>query len=60
LSKKIAQAIINQGADYLLAVKGNQTKLADSFTRHFPMHVVANYEGDPYSTQEKNQTSLVP
>lgn len=56
--KKIALEIINQGADYLLAVKGNQPKLADAFTAHFPMHKVATYEGDSYSTQEKNRGRL--
>ena len=56
--KKIALEIINQGADYLLAVKGNQPKMADAFTAHFPMHKVATYEGDSYSIQEKSHGRL--
>lgn len=56
--KKIALEIINQGADYLLAVKANQPKLADAFTAHFPMHKVTTYEGDSYSIQEKSHGRL--
>lgn len=52
--KKIALEIVNQSADYLLAVKANQPKLADAFTEHFPMSRVATYDGDSYTTQEKS------
>lgn len=56
--KKITLVILNQGADYLPAVKANQPMLADAFTVHFPFHKVDTYEGDSYSIQENSHGRL--
>lgn len=53
--KKIAQTIRETGADYLLAEKENQPKLAAAFEEAFPVSVIANYPGDSYVTVEKNR-----
>ncbi|WP_152527079.1 ISAs1 family transposase, partial [Halomonas sp. PBN3] len=52
---KIAHQVRQKGADYLLAVKENQPKLADAFEAAFPMKVIANYVGDSFTTVEKNR-----
>ena len=51
--KAIAQAILDKEANYLLAVKGNQKRLEAAFEKHFPVHHVAQYPGDHFSTTEK-------
>lgn len=53
--KKIVQSIRVKGADYLLAVKENQPKLAEAFEEAFPIGVIANYPDDSYVTVEKNR-----
>jgi predicted transposase YbfD/YdcC len=50
--KDIAQEIVNKGADYLLAVKGNQKKLYEALSSVFNMSTFTKYEGDQYSTHE--------
>lgn len=52
--KKIAQKIVDKGADYLLAVKGNQGKLEGKFDQYFKIEMLQNFDGDSYSTQEKS------
>ncbi len=47
--KKIAQKIVDKGADYLLVVKGNQGKLEQAFDSYFHMGMLQNYPGDHYS-----------
>ncbi|WP_154116235.1 ISAs1 family transposase [Vibrio cincinnatiensis] len=50
---KIANKIIESGADYLLAVKGNQGRLEEAFIKHFPMSTVLTWSGDSYVTTNK-------
>ena len=50
---KIAQEIIKKKADYLLAVKGNQGKLADAFDNWYSPAMWMGKLYDSYSTQEK-------
>jgi predicted transposase YbfD/YdcC len=52
--KKIAQKIVDKGADYLLAVKGNQGKLEGKFDQYFKIEMLQKFDGDSYSTQEKS------
>jgi predicted transposase YbfD/YdcC len=51
--KDIAKTIVEQDADYLLAVKGNQGKLEAAFDKHFPLSSLSDYQGDYYNTEEK-------
>jgi predicted transposase YbfD/YdcC len=51
--KDIAQQIVDKGADYLLAVKGNQKKLEEAMGKVFNSSMLNSYEGDKYSIQEK-------
>ncbi len=53
--KKIAQKVLDKNADYLLAVKGNQGRLAQAFDIYFDMSMLQNHDGDSYSTQEKSR-----
>lgn len=39
MPKEIAQKVINKGADYLLAVKGNQGRLKQAFDSYFDMSI---------------------
>jgi predicted transposase YbfD/YdcC len=48
----IAQAIRNKEADYVLAVKDNQPKLADSITDFFEMGQTAGWKNTPHSFVE--------
>lgn len=50
--KKIAQKIVDKGADYLLAVKGNQGKLENQFNEYFDVSMLQDFDGDSYSTQD--------
>jgi predicted transposase YbfD/YdcC len=52
--KKVAQKIVSKGADYLLAVKGNQGKLEAKFDEYFDVNMLQSFDGDSYSTQEKS------
>ncbi len=55
--KAIAKQIIDQGGDYLLALKGNQSKLADEVEAIFDAADGAGYKGyaiDYYETKERN------
>ena len=52
--RDIAQKIIDKGADYLLAVKGNQGRLHRAFVEHFPAHILAHWKGDSYMIKEKS------
>ena len=54
--KAIAEKIIERGGDYLLALKGNQAKLADEVAELFGQADEVNFEGytsDYYETSEK-------
>ena len=55
---KIAQPILKKKADYLLAVKGNQDKLADTFDNWYSPSMWLDESYDSYSTQEKCDGSL--
>jgi predicted transposase YbfD/YdcC len=50
--RAIAQKVLNKGADYLLAVKGNQPKLEEAFNNYFRMEMFQHPDSDSYSTQE--------
>ena len=52
--RDIAKKIVDKGADYLLAVKGNQGKLHDAFENHFSMDKINNWEGETYRTEGKS------
>jgi predicted transposase YbfD/YdcC len=55
--KAIARQIIEQGGDYLLALKGNQSNLADEVEALFSAADGVGYEGysvDYYETEERN------
>lgn len=52
--RDIAKKIVDKGADYLLAVKGNQGNLHEAFKKHFPMDAVNQWTGDSYRTEEKS------
>lgn len=42
--KEIIKQIVNKGADYLLAVKGNQKKLYKALNNQFNMSTFTKYE----------------
>ena len=46
--------MLHKGADYLLSVKDNQSKLAKVFEQAFPVSELVHFEGDAYVTDEKN------
>ena len=51
--REIAKKIVQNDGDYLLAVKGNQPRLAHTFDSHFPLHKINEYgEKSSYSTKE--------
>jgi predicted transposase YbfD/YdcC len=55
--KAIAKQIVEQGGDYLLALKGNQSNLADEVEAVFSAADRVGYEGyavDYYETEERN------
>jgi predicted transposase YbfD/YdcC len=55
--KAIAKQIVEQGGDYLLALKGNQSKLAEEVEAVFDQADSVNYEGyavDFQKTEERN------
>lgn len=55
--KAIAKQIVEQGGDYLLALKGNQSNLADEVEAVFSVADGVGYEGyavDYYETEERN------
>lgn len=56
--RKIAQTILEKEADYLLAVKGNQGKLADAFDEWYTPTMWNGNDFDSYSTQEKGHGRL--
>lgn len=51
--KDIAEKIIAQDADYLLAVKGNQKRLEQAIGQVFNFSMLTSFEGDKYVIQEK-------
>lgn len=51
--KDIAEKIVAQDADYLLAVKGNQKRLEQAIAQVFNSSVLNSFDGDKYVTQEK-------
>jgi predicted transposase YbfD/YdcC len=56
--RAIAEKIIESGADYLLALKGNQTSLADEVANFFNQATSADFEGIEhvhYLFQERNR-----
>jgi len=52
--KKIAKKIVDKGADYVLAVKGNQGKLEAAFDKHFTFEKLSNWTGDFYNTEDRD------
>lgn len=55
--KTIAKEIVDQNADYVLALKGNQESLQDEVNHLFQSALEKNFEGmkwDHYETTEKN------
>lgn len=50
--RAIAQKVIDKGADYLLAVKGNQPTLEAAFDNYFRLEMLQSDEENTYSTQE--------
>nr|VVV02882.1 hypothetical protein AW0309160_00207 [Aliivibrio wodanis] len=50
---KIAQQIVDQKGDYLLAVKGNQGRLNEAFNQHFNVVTLSKYDSPSYSTEKK-------
>ena len=52
--RDIAEKIVDKGADYLLAVKGNQGKLHNAFKDHFSMEKINEWTGESYRTEEKS------
>ncbi|WP_299735803.1 ISAs1 family transposase [uncultured Endozoicomonas sp.] len=52
--RDIAKKIVDKGADYLLAVKGNQGKLHEAFENHFSIEKVNQWTGDLFRTEEKS------
>jgi len=55
--KETALEIVNQNVDYLLAVESNKPKLAATFSRHFPMSILATYKGG-IKGKQKNAATL--
>ena len=53
--KAIAKQIVEQGGDYLLALKGNQSKLAEEVEAVFNEADEANYEGYAVDFQETEE-----
>lgn len=49
---KIAKAIVQQGGDYLLAVKGNQERLAKAVRAAFSSHRQATVDMDQWQTEK--------
>lgn len=59
--KTIAKKIVEQEGDYLLALKGNQGKLADAVEATFNAATKVNHEGysvDYYETSEKSRNRI--
>ncbi len=56
--RKIAQTILDKEADYLLAVKGNQGKLAEAFDAWYTPTMWNGKDVDACSTQEKGHGRL--
>ncbi len=48
----------DNGADYLLAVKGNQGKLHEAFEKHFSSEKINDWKGGSFKTTEKNHGRL--
>ncbi|MCL6272291.1 ISAs1 family transposase, partial [Sansalvadorimonas sp. 2012CJ34-2] len=52
--RAIAEKIVDDEADYLLAVKGNQPKLHAAFEKHFPLHkILSGAFEETYETKDK-------
>lgn len=56
--RKIAQTILDKEADYLLAVKGNQGKLAEAFDTWYSPTMWNDKDVDACSTQDKGHGRL--
>ena len=56
--REIASKIVDKGADYLLAVKGNQGKLHEAFENHFSSEKINGWKGDSFKTTEKSHGRL--
>lgn len=52
---EIAQAIVDQDADYVLAVKGNQPTLHEGIQAHFAEHVEDDFARVPVSRHETHE-----
>ncbi len=52
--REIAKKIVQNEGDYLLAVKGNQPRLANAFDRLFPLSKINDFEGFSFCTKEKS------
>ncbi len=57
--RDIAKKIVDKGADYLLAVKGNQGKLHEAFENHFSVEKVNQWKCDTFRTEEKSHVRMV-
>ena len=53
--KAIAKKILDKEADYLLAVKGNQGRLATAFDEYFDLGLLNKDDVETYSTEEKSR-----
>lgn len=56
--REIAQTIVERGADYLLAVKGNQKRLKAALEKCFSSDNLTQFKGDTFSEQEKSHGRL--
>ena len=56
--RDIASKIVDKGADYLLAVKGNQGKLHEAFEKHFSSEKINDWKGNSFKTTEKSHGRL--
>ncbi len=54
--KEIASAIINQKADYVLALLGNQGKLSDLVSRWFEKAIRNDFEGIEHSYHSSTES----
>lgn len=54
--RDIAETIVSKGADYILAVKGNQKSLHQEITRFFTRHKKLSYKGRGYEFKHFEET----
>ncbi len=54
--RQIAEKIVNKGADYLLAVKGNQKRLEETISETFNSRTINTFGSDKCVTQENGHS----